>query len=852
MANKVGTKTGQKTSAGKDVYKTPEGESVSEKSVTIKFGENAYVNAPSIYKGKRYTEDEVKEMLLEGIIKPTSRHDTLEEAIEAAETRSDNLLKDGGMAKRMAKQMELFEPVERGFDEGGLMDEGGMVDEESGNEVPPGSLREEVRDDIPAQLSEGEFVFPADVVRYFGLEKLMEMRQEAKAGLARMEAMGQMGNSDEATLPDDIPFDVEDLEVDEEEENLEFQVGGYVPGMYQRPMTQPQPYSPYGQQPPSVFGPQQPYVNPSFTYTPDRSNLPTFQQTIGPGVPYVDFEYVEYVNDAGQTVRLRRSKTTGKLLDPVPAGFRPKSQKVTTQTTQVTTPRQDDGGGDRDTGVTSTTAPVPDFLKGILGTKEKPAGSTMDAFFDVSKTDIYGGTPFASSNKDLRSAIFSQGQYQLGTLGIGGIGTALAKEAGVMKYSFNDVAIAGNRARKDALDFLGFGDIKQLADDTQASLVAKAMKTAHEAAKKGQDVQAQLDQIYQSQEAKDARLKAAEQLKNQIVGVDGTYADAAETYSTLKTTYEDQLKNLLDGGFDNELGGKGIVTDSSGKAVQSGDGPVLTGAGKALKDQLEAKIGRTKAATALEATVGYENASGETLTRNDTRGLGDASTDVVKSVAAGADIEAAAWESGFPTDDSIDDETDAQDPGFGVDDGPTVGVGEDGPDRADTRDGSTVGVGEDGPDRDSPTVGVGEDGPDRGTTSGSVGRGEDSPSAARDAAALDAMADAEAQESDEANDSGGCFITTAVVEKKGEADDGETLTKLRKFRDEYMADKQEEVQEYYDIAPKIIKAIDNDKEWNWIENQIQKAIEYIDEEKQDDAYAVYKNMVSTLKEKWLV
>jgi len=69
------------------------------------------------------------------------------------------------MAKRMAKQMELFEPVERGFEEGGLMDEGGMVDEMSGNEVPPGSLREEVRDDIPAQLSEGEFVFPADVVQ---------------------------------------------------------------------------------------------------------------------------------------------------------------------------------------------------------------------------------------------------------------------------------------------------------------------------------------------------------------------------------------------------------------------------------------------------------------------------------------------------------------------------------------------------------------------------------------------------------------------------------------------------------------------------------------------------------------
>jgi len=130
------------------------------------------------------------------------------------------------MAKRMAKQMELFEPVERGFEEGGLMDEGGMVDEESGNEVPPGSLREEVRDDIPAQLSEGEFVFPADVVRYIGLEKLMMMRQEAKQGLAQMEAMGQMGNGDEATVQDDLPFDMYDLDV--EDDDLEMQQGGVV------------------------------------------------------------------------------------------------------------------------------------------------------------------------------------------------------------------------------------------------------------------------------------------------------------------------------------------------------------------------------------------------------------------------------------------------------------------------------------------------------------------------------------------------------------------------------------------------------------------------------------------------
>ena len=86
----------------------------------------------------------------------------------------------------MKKQMELF-------DEGGLKDEGNTVDPVSGNDVPPGATQEEVRDDIPAQLSEGEFVFPADVVRYLGLEFLMKLRQKAKAGLQKNGRYGSDG-----------------------------------------------------------------------------------------------------------------------------------------------------------------------------------------------------------------------------------------------------------------------------------------------------------------------------------------------------------------------------------------------------------------------------------------------------------------------------------------------------------------------------------------------------------------------------------------------------------------------------------------------------------------------------------
>ena len=54
----------------------------------------------------------------------------------------------------------------------------------------------------------------------------MALRDEAKMGLQRMEAMGQMGNADEATLPDDVPFGLEDLDI--AEDPLEMQVGGFV------------------------------------------------------------------------------------------------------------------------------------------------------------------------------------------------------------------------------------------------------------------------------------------------------------------------------------------------------------------------------------------------------------------------------------------------------------------------------------------------------------------------------------------------------------------------------------------------------------------------------------------------
>jgi hypothetical protein len=279
------------------------------------------------------------------------------------------------MAKRIAKQMELFEPVERGFEEGGLMDEGGTVDPISGNDVPVGSTQEEVRDDIPAQLSEGEFVLPADVVRYHGLDKIMALRDEAKAGLAKMEAMGQMGNSEEATIPDDVPFDIEDLDIEDEGEyndsELNFAVGGAVPmqGFTGIGGYQPAPVPTTGFAPaPSVAAPVQAAsaqptqagtfqpAGTQFTPTTVAPVMPTFQQTIGAGVIGVDYEMVDYINEAGQVIQLRKNKATGEMLDPIPEGYKLKSEKVesavTTPTTVGTATTRDEGN-DTDEDVTT-------------------------------------------------------------------------------------------------------------------------------------------------------------------------------------------------------------------------------------------------------------------------------------------------------------------------------------------------------------------------------------------------------------------------------------------------------------------------------------------------------------------
>jgi len=132
------------------------------------------------------------------------------------------------------------------MNEGGLTDDGMNKDPVSGNDVPSGSLAEEVRDNIPAQLSEGEYVVPADVVRYYGVKFFEDLRDQAKMGLAEMEADGRIGGE---PVPAGGPTNTDELSPQETQaiqEMMGMAEGGEVQNPYMQQQllySQPRPVS---------------------------------------------------------------------------------------------------------------------------------------------------------------------------------------------------------------------------------------------------------------------------------------------------------------------------------------------------------------------------------------------------------------------------------------------------------------------------------------------------------------------------------------------------------------------------------------------------------------------------------
>ena len=424
-----------------------------------------------------------------------------------------------GGAVPMKKQMELFEPIEGAFNEGGLMDEGGSVDPISGNDVPTGSMKEEVRDDIPAQLSEGEFVLPADVVRFHGLEKIMQLRDEAKAGLARMEAMGQMGNAEEATLPDDVPFTIDDLDM-EDDGMVEYaeggvvnaQVGAFIPqqpptgvqfmgGGQRQSQSMSQPYTP-----PSMMQPQQQPLQPYQYQAPQQAITPTYNVGTLPSFGNVVSGDGGGATGAAEVITIV-NKTTGEKrqlnfipgVTQIPEGFVRESEytpteqpKVETTTTPSTRDMQQDGDDDGPTVPSTTDASgiaydrskienkgLRDALAAAGFAQAKDVGPAIAGLFTGSATGVLG----QAGKKAAQAMGFFAGNKQHAGAVLGGV---LDNFRGASAGMFDTGRQVGSYKNTTALDQLS-GLQQQMIADTFKSVTEKMkdMYTKEEVGKDG-------------------------------------------------------------------------------------------------------------------------------------------------------------------------------------------------------------------------------------------------------------------------------------------------------------------------------------------------------------------------------
>ena len=190
-------------------------------------GEREYL-IPKVWDGEILSDEDAWDRAMSsGIDWPSAP--TGEEGVRQLEQLDEELHKDmrgyaeGGEVSAMDNEMRML------MAEGGLKDDGMRVDPVSGNEIPPGSMATEVRDDIPAQLSEGEYVVPADVVKYFGVKFFEELRSEAKMGLSSMEQNGRIGGEPVSVDGSAEGGDLTPEEMAAIQDLMGMAVGGYVP-----------------------------------------------------------------------------------------------------------------------------------------------------------------------------------------------------------------------------------------------------------------------------------------------------------------------------------------------------------------------------------------------------------------------------------------------------------------------------------------------------------------------------------------------------------------------------------------------------------------------------------------------
>ena len=105
-----------------------------------------------------------------------------------------------------------------------------------------------------------------------------------------------------------------------------------------------------------------------------------------------------------------------------------------------------------------------------------------------------------------------------------------------------------------------------------------------------------------------------------------------------------------------------------------------------------------------------------------------------------------------------------------------------------------------------------------------------------------------------------CFVTTAVCRGLQKPQDCKEITLMKEFRDGFFsrtAEGRQLIQEYYDIAPTIVKRIareaDPEEKYLYLWNTyIRKCVEFIEKDQNRQCGRLYQAMMSELKEEYMV
>lgn len=201
----------------------------------------------------------------------------------------------------MEQQMEMFGAGQMGR----LEDDGMTRDPVSGNEIPPGSMANEVRDDVDAKLSDGEYVVPANVVRYYGVKYFEDLRNDAMRGLADMESKGRIGGEpvQEPITKGQPPISDQEMQMLQSMMNE----GGVIKGFQEGGLNDPITGNPIPQSIPSSYYPLSQFASPGAStissalnpyVTPATGTTPTVEESTG------ETSLVTFVNPATGEVQV--------------------------------------------------------------------------------------------------------------------------------------------------------------------------------------------------------------------------------------------------------------------------------------------------------------------------------------------------------------------------------------------------------------------------------------------------------------------------------------------------------------------------------------------------------------------